>query len=88
METIAIIRLIEAQRKEDTAIFFSVIKKSTVISKLIVKYFTFDAFDAPIYQTEEGQKGLLQAQMMVPFFTCAPLAKLWYFKVWPTDPQS
>lgn len=49
MKTIAIIRLIKAQRKEDTAIFFSVIKESTVISKLTVKYFMFDAFDAPIY---------------------------------------
>lgn len=64
------------------------IKTSTVISKLIVKYFVFDAFDAPIYQTEVGQKGVLKAQMMVPFFTCAPIAKLWYIKVWPTDPQS
>lgn len=73
METIAIVRLIKAQRKEDTAIFFSVIKESTVISKLIVKYSTFDAFDAPIYQTEVGQKGLLKAQLMVgPFLYMCP----------------
>lgn len=79
METIAIIRLIKAQRKEDSAIFFSVIKESTVISKLIGKYFMLDALDAYIYQTEVGQKRLLraQAQMMVHFFTCAPIANLW-----------